>query len=194
MTDFTKTTQPEVQDFEKTNPVAEKGEEILVEVIQEPNDGLIRIEVVEPESSSRSDTESIDWEPFVQLNEKSRVKSNSTGSAFLCTHCFKSFDTRAKCSYHMKTKHENKQPQNDMKSFTCDRCGTKFKHKSHVINHLNVVHLRIKRYQCNVCGFAMYSKTHHTTHMKTHLNIKEFKCEQCGKDFGRKEALMVHLR
>jgi uncharacterized Zn-finger protein len=70
----------------------------------------------------------------------------------------------------------------------------RFKHKSHVINHLNVVHLRIKRYQCNICGFAMYSKTHHKNHLLSHSTIKEFKCIQCGKDFSRKESLIVHQR
>lgn len=70
----------------------------------------------------------------------------------------------------------------------------RFKNKSHVMNHLNNVHLKIKRYQCNICGFAMYSKTHHTIHMKAHSNVREFKCTQCGKDFSRKESLLVHQR
>lgn len=69
-----------------------------------------------------------------------------------------------------------------------------FKTKSIIHNHLNVVHLRIKRYQCNVCGFAMYSKTHHKNHSKTHTNTKDFKCSQCAKEFIRKESLVVHLR
>jgi uncharacterized Zn-finger protein len=145
-------------------------------------------------SPPESPAEAFDWEPYLKLNEKSKEKKKKQEiSSFFCTYCFKDFNTRAKCLYHEKTKHETKPEVANLRPFTCDRCGLTFKHKSHVINHLNVVHLRIKRYQCNICGFAMYSKTHHTNHMKVHSNIREFKCH-CGKDFNRKEALVVHQR
>lgn len=199
LTDFAKISQAEILDVEpdieqQKSSFEEKESEIFIEVIQEPTDDLFEVEFTAEEATQMSDTESICWEPLMQLNEKARTEASRTATNFYCTYCFQEFNTRAKCSYHEKTRHEPQLIDDDVKPFTCDRCGLKFKHKAHVFNHLNVVHLRIKRFQCKVCGFAMYSKTHHTTHMKTHSNIKEFKCEQCGKYFSRKEALFVHQR
>lgn len=146
-----------------------------------------------PSHSPAQSPVAFDWEPLIALNKQSKEKKRPKTN-FYCSFCFKEFNTRAKCIYHEKMKHLPKPANADEKHITCDRCGMKFKHRSHIINHLNVVHLRIKRYQCNVCGFRMYSKTHHANHMISHSNVREFKCQQCDKDFSRKEALIVHQR
>src|SRR5690349_3911019 len=67
----------------------------------------------------------VDWEPLLELNEKSKTSKKAVQTCFFCVHCFKEFNTRAKCLYHEKSKHLTKPSVENEKKFTCDRCGVK---------------------------------------------------------------------
>ena len=119
-------------------------DQIFAEEVERPITPIAFSEIPEQIDPPDSPVENFDWEPYLKINEKSKEKYKKPSTNYYCIHCFKEFNTRAKCLYHEKAKHQPK-PLFEHRPFTCDRCGLTFKHKSHVINHLNVVHLRIKR-------------------------------------------------
>jgi hypothetical protein len=73
-------------------------------------------------AESPAEEETFDWAPYLKLNEKSKEKNKKPATSFYCIHCFKEFNTRAKCLYHEKSKHQPK-PLIEARPFTCDRCG-----------------------------------------------------------------------
>jgi uncharacterized Zn-finger protein len=104
-------------------------------------------------------------------------------------------ETYANKSIKRKLEH-NVNTKKKLSFFQCDNCAWNFAKKTTLINHVNNVHLKLKRYQCSVksCSKSFYLKTHFTIHMKIHANIKDYRCSHCGKDFVRKESLQVHLK
>lgn len=66
----------------------------------------------------------VEWNQLVELDQKSKDLKVKDKTGFFCTHCFAEFNTRAKCIYHEKMKHRPRNSQ-DVKRFTCDRCGMK---------------------------------------------------------------------
>ncbi|XP_071131123.1 zinc finger protein ZFP2-like [Mytilus edulis] len=50
---------------------------------------------------------------------------------------------------------------------------------------------KLKSHTCEVCDKQFVSRSSMTRHMAIHS--KPFKCGECGKDFGRVEALQVHM-
>lgn len=75
-----------------------------------------------------SPVEAFDWEPILQLNEKSKEAQVKPKPSFFCSYCFKEFNTRAKCLYHERTKHQPKPIDDHIKPLICDRCGLKYAH------------------------------------------------------------------
>lgn len=175
-----------------------KNHEFLVELLKieeetavEVDEIIIEEEFVEQPATKNNQLEIQTLVRLSQLKETPK-KTKQSKSSFCCSTCGQQFDTRPKLSYHERTKHINTSSQ--PKNFTCDRCGRVLKQKSHVINHMNVVHLKVKRFHCHICNFKMYSKTHFTAHLKTHSNVKDFICPQCDKAFARKTTLETHLK
>ncbi|XP_070489884.1 gastrula zinc finger protein XlCGF7.1-like [Chironomus tepperi] len=162
-----------------------KNHEFLSELSKIEEESAVTVDEIIIEEIVEPSVEPSDIELEIEVDEPQK-------STFFCSACGQDFSTRQKLLYHEKTKHNtcNFEPQ----TFTCDRCGHIFKQKSHVINHMNVVHLKIKRFHCDICDFKMYSKTHYTSHLKTHSNVKDFICPQCDKAFARKTTLDTHLK
>ncbi|XP_053694870.1 zinc finger protein 665-like [Sabethes cyaneus] len=74
--------------------------------------------------------------------------------------------------------------------FTCEICGTMFKHlKAHNLR----VHTAIERqYACTVCPKRFLRDDQLMMHMSTHTGRKPFQCDTCGKRFTTKHSLSTH--
>jgi hypothetical protein len=95
-------------------------DQIFAEEVERPITPVDFTEV--PEQPLDSPEENFDWEPYLKINEKSKERNKKPASSFYCIYCFKEFNTRAKCLYHEKSKHQPK-PLVEARPFTCDRCG-----------------------------------------------------------------------
>ena len=68
------------------------------------------------------------------------------------------------------------------KCFKCDICGSQFKTKQNITNHVNAVHNGLKPYICPICPLIFAYQTHVRQHVKeVHDKIKCFNCGNCGK-------------
>lgn len=79
----------------------------------------IELDIIKPPSP----VEAFDWQPYLELNEQTKRKNHKPKTSFFCTYCFKEFNTRAKCLYHERVKHGPKKEDDNVRPWSCDRCG-----------------------------------------------------------------------
>ena len=83
-------------------------------------------------------------------------------------------------------------------NFNCyyEFCGKEFNTKFNLKRHINSVHLKIKDFQCPICGKSLVSKIAYKEHSYTHENIKPLKCPYlgCTETFSRSSVLCEHKK
>lgn len=61
--------------------------------------------------------------------------------------------------------------------------------------HVNTVHNKIKRFECNLCDIAFGQKVDLDTHMgSVHLSVKGFICDKCPKAYKVKRHLRMRFK
>lgn len=73
----------------------------------------------------------------------------------------------------------------------CSYCGTTFKTKTGLKEHVNK-HEGVYRYYCEICGKGFMIKTYYLGHYNTHLKQQPYQCEVCQKTFAYKRSLLQH--
>ena len=66
------------------------------------------------------------------------------------------------------------------------------KRAGHLKDHLDL-HSPKPKYQCNVCGKKITTKSNLNSHMYKHKTIREYTCEYCGKAFKNNSKLKAHV-
>jgi uncharacterized Zn-finger protein len=95
--------------------------------------------------------------------------------------------SRTKVKGSSTKKYENK--------LNCNDCGDSFIYKSHLLMHINAVHLKLKPYQCDLCEMSFARKGGLNRHVKAiHQKIRPFECDQCKKTFSQKRYLKYHMQ
>lgn len=99
------------------------------------------------------------------------------------------------------------QPKIASKSFECLICHKNLSTQQTLRNHLETVHLKIRKFSCDHCPAQFHQKTDLLTHVHRHLKnpqklrfhntsniLRPFKCEveNCGKYFTTKGNLKIH--
>lgn len=88
------------------------------------------------------------------------------------------------------------QPESEVKKFCCDLCGSIFRLKSYLFNHINNKHIR-QKYPCGHCEKSFYKKYECEDHVRQyHTFERPFVCEfdGCIKPFSRKKNYTIHKR
>lgn len=102
-------------------------------------------------------------------------------------NCKKSYATSGRLETHKRT-------HIGMKPYKCDICGKLFNEKGNLKTHL-LFHSSFRPFKCEYCSKSYKTKGHLKEHIQIqHLNIKKYKCQICNCVFGRNNALNIHLR
>ena len=75
----------------------------------------------------------------------------------------------------------------------CSECGKSFL-ASYLRRHYQRVHLKEKRFECDLCGLRTFKKQHIEEHLKRHFKIKDYHCDQCPSAFTTGTELKIHTK
>lgn len=93
----------------------------------------------------------------------------------------------------------SKKPRNPLadspreKQKLCAECGKSFL-ASYLRRHYQRVHLKEKRFECDICGLRTFKKQHIEEHLKRHFKIKDYHCDQCPSAFTTGTELKIHIK
>ena len=116
-----------------------------------------------------------------------------------CNMCTQSFPAKVTLDNHIKYKHS------DLRKFKCKKCGSMFKQRKNLNQHLLNVHgtnprkedywqdLQRKISNCESCGEKFTRKTDLNAHIKAkHADNNTFSCDHCSTKFRYKKNLTRH--
>lgn len=95
----------------------------------------------------------------------------------------------------VRSRIEKKAVPKKVKKYVCEVCGARFSQRGGVNSHVRTVHLKEKRFQCEVegCDRVFGHRGDATRHVRSfHEGLKPFICRTCGVGFARKSVLKRH--
>ena len=117
-----------------------------------------------------------------------RMHGKESCQEYFCAKCGKAFFGKYRMSKHMKRCGE--------KTFRCtvDGCSEAFYTEREQQKHVDVVHLNIKPFHCEVCGESFAQKHLLNGHKLIHSDKRTFICPFCGKGFKQSATLYRHKK
>ncbi|CAG9323748.1 unnamed protein product [Blepharisma stoltei] len=73
-------------------------------------------------------------------------------------------------------------------------CNNQYSTKFNLKHHIETIHLKTKRFICEICQKCLSSKQNYKKHMSIHKGAKPFACNYCGKCYIQEEQLSIHKR
>mmetsp|Transcript_16731 Transcript_16731/g.16639 ORF Transcript_16731/g.16639 Transcript_16731/m.16639 type:complete len:174 (+) Transcript_16731:14-535(+) len=73
-------------------------------------------------------------------------------------------------------------------------CSNHYNTKFNLKQHIENVHLKLKKYQCKYCQKLLISKQNLKEHLNIHTESTPFKCKICEKSFRQASQLSLHKR
>jgi KRAB domain-containing zinc finger protein len=132
------------------------------------------------------------------------MKKHSGQHDFVCRFCGKGYVQRKIFNSHLRNSHQVSQDEIDrlrwsvngaeMRDNKCQECRIEFKTPHKLFEHKALVHGEGKRYICDICGKAFFSKAFLASHQKYHKGVKNRKCTKCPSAFTEDKGLRTHLR
>lgn len=104
---------------------------------------------------------------------------------YKCDMCGTKFSRSQSLLRHRKI-HSEKQTS------MCDLCGKKFHLVTRLKLHIENVHMKLKKFNCNICDMKFKYKVNLLEHQNVHTNTRPFMCDVCGKSFKQSASLAVH--
>ena len=100
-----------------------------------------------------------------------------------CIQCQKTFALKCGLKNHVEKIHIEKK-HDEIKSYQCPVCESRFPNKWRLNSHVLHVHENIRPYQCDICGYKYPSQGKLNHHKETiHDKKKRFFCHQCPSSF-----------
>ena len=113
--------------------------------------------------------------------------------AYNCTTCQSTFTQLRALKDHVQKTHQ-KTHTTTGKKYECTYCEKKFGNMYNRDRHQQIVHLGVKRFQCDICGLAFTFKWLVSNHKKEHHGIGEKIGCPCGKSFSHNSNFYAHQR
>lgn len=152
--------------------------------------------------------------------ETHKEKCQSSNAIFYCSICDKPFKRKYNMEKHLGN-HQNDNPcqicclsflspfslqkhfathdklemlnyDNYSAEVTCNYCPASFNSKLICYWHERDEHLKLEKYQCDLCSKIFKTKSILETHKKKHLSSNI--CERCDKNFATSTTLQDHMR
>lgn len=140
---------------------------------------------------------------FAENPFRLKVLKRTRVPSIKCDDCSKAFTTQLRLTNHRKFKHPDKLSLDDHEEILktgkvkCGECGIVLKQSS-LKGHIRSVHMRILRFECDVCGLKCDSRSSLETHIITHIPIEyrelRFECELCLEKFQTQRNLTRHTK
>ena len=113
-----------------------------------------------------------------------------------CSFCDKYFKTEdgvknhsGKCVEHLKISPK----LGPGERASCIQCDKTYVNKSALRQHVEVVHLKMKKFQCDQCPLTFASRKGFNYHMESKHEKKEHPCSKCDRIFKTKDCLNSHV-
>lgn len=125
-----------------------------------------------------------------KTKRRSKLSFVTTEFERTCKHCDEpTFSSLTRLYGHQKLMHP------DIRAYSCDLCGNKFRAKDAVIRHMKERHAdNGRKHQCQFCAKLFYTDREVRGHEKCHLNERSYICSLCGRGFNNKSELNTHLK
>lgn len=118
---------------------------------------------------------------------ENHVGLHTRSRPFSCKLCGKSFLDSKGLKRHDRV-HRNG------RIHVCPKCGKGFVYTFCLSKHLQMVHGKVRPFNCKVCKKGFFTKRDMEAHIRIHTGEKPFHCNLCERKFPRRADLNVHLR
>ena len=103
-----------------------------------------------------------------------------------CIYCGSEFKDRNQLSRHVNMMHRDRQ-------FACRQCHRSYVSKCGLTQHVDKVHKKLNRYQCQTCGKGFFGRSLYLDHVAAHTGVKRHTCSICEMKFTNKSSLKAHV-
>ena len=103
-----------------------------------------------------------------------------------CSDCGAFFMDKLELIVHVKSEHGRNR-------FSCPCCECTFVSKGGLKEHIQYIHQKVARYQCETCGKGYANRTNFVDHLTTHTGVKRNVCSVCRQRYTFKCSLKSHM-
>ena len=104
----------------------------------------------------------------------------------VCSNCGAVFKEKLQLLEHVKSEHGRNR-------FSCPCCERTFVSKGGLKEHIQYIHQKVARYQCETCGKGYANRTNCVDHLARHTGVKRNVCPVCQLQYTFKCSLKTHM-